>query len=793
MTSKLITLKRIIFITLFTLVTIVVLVIAFISPIAKYAIEKYSPKFLGRQIKLSWIYLNPFTGYVHISGLKVYSYQSDSIQLSAEGVSAKFAMFKMIHKTYEFESMTLDKPWGIVIQNHKQFNFSDLIERFTPKTPRDTTKPKGPPTHLAFMNLKINDGEFHYIAESVPVNYYIKHVNISSPGWRWDVDSLNTKVSLESGPSPGDLKADFCINLKTLDYRIATVINKFDINLINQYLQEIVNYGRIAANVDADVQATGNFGARLAVDATGFVAVNDLHFGKKPGEDYASFQRLAIRMVEVNPTHFKYYIDTIMLNKPYFKYERYDYLDNLQRMFGKNGENYTAVKADKTHFNLVIEIANYMRDLAENFIKSYYKIGKIAIYNGDVKFNDFSLRQEFSVAANPLNLVADSIDKNYDRMYARLQTSIQPYGFIGINLSLDPNDYGFFDVNYKIDKVPAAMFNPYLVTYTSFPMDRGTLEFDGNMVVEDSNITSNNHLLILDPRVGKRVPKKDTKWIPVPLIMSIVRERSEAIEYELPIHGRLTHPKFNLWNIIGHTVENIFLKPPSSPYMAHTQHVERQIEKALSLTWQLRQTRLTMPQQKLINKIGEYLRSVPSASITVNPIVYAEAEKEQIMFFEAKKKYYSYTHHGAAFNEDDSLKLEKMSVKDSQFVHYLDKALGDSSLFTLQEKCTRLLGQGTINAAYAQLIQQRENAFVAALRLEKDSSKVKFMKAEAVVPFNGFSYYKLSYQGEFPKSFLKAYSEMEELNQEPPREKFEEKRKQEISVLPPAHKLNSVK
>jgi hypothetical protein len=67
------------------------------------------------------------------------------------------------------------------------------------------------------------------------------------------------------------------------------------------------------------------------------------------------------------------------------------------------------------------------------------------------------------------------------------------------------------------------------------------------------------------------------------------------------------------------------------------------------------------------------------------------------------------------------------------------------------------------------------------------------MKAEAVVPFNGFSYYKLSYQGEFPKSFLKAYSEMEELNQEPPREKFEEKRKQEISVLPPAHKLNSVK
>jgi len=55
-----------------TLAIIVILVIAFISPISKNFVEKYSIKYLGRHVRMSWIYLNLFTGYVHIAHLKVY-------------------------------------------------------------------------------------------------------------------------------------------------------------------------------------------------------------------------------------------------------------------------------------------------------------------------------------------------------------------------------------------------------------------------------------------------------------------------------------------------------------------------------------------------------------------------------------------------------------------------------------------------------------------------------------------------------------------------------------------------
>lgn len=46
------------------LIILAVLVIVFISPITKYAIEKYAERYTGRQITMDWAYVNPFTGYI---------------------------------------------------------------------------------------------------------------------------------------------------------------------------------------------------------------------------------------------------------------------------------------------------------------------------------------------------------------------------------------------------------------------------------------------------------------------------------------------------------------------------------------------------------------------------------------------------------------------------------------------------------------------------------------------------------------------------------------------------------
>jgi len=115
-------------------------VILFISPIAKYLVERFDEKYTGRQITMDGAYVNLFTGYVNFSSLKIYELKSDSIFISAEGLSANIAVLKIFSKTYEISKLTLDHPRGIIIQNKKVLNLSDLIEKFSSKKKREHLK-----------------------------------------------------------------------------------------------------------------------------------------------------------------------------------------------------------------------------------------------------------------------------------------------------------------------------------------------------------------------------------------------------------------------------------------------------------------------------------------------------------------------------------------------------------------------------------------------------------------------------------------------------------------------------
>jgi uncharacterized protein involved in outer membrane biogenesis len=178
---------------------IIVLIVLLISPITKYLIEKYDVEYTGREITLDWAYVNPFTGYVHLDDLVIYEHESDEAFLSMKGLSANLSMHKLLSKTYEITKVKLKKPVGYVIQNEKDFNFSDLIERFS----SDSTKEKtNEVVRFNLLNIKIVDGEFHYAERQTPVNYFIKNVNIDSEGLRYDVDTLPIHFSFSSGLGP---------------------------------------------------------------------------------------------------------------------------------------------------------------------------------------------------------------------------------------------------------------------------------------------------------------------------------------------------------------------------------------------------------------------------------------------------------------------------------------------------------------------------------------------------------------------------------------------------------------
>ena len=124
-------LTKILLIIVGCVIAALTVVILMISPITKYLIEKYDEQVLGRQILLDWVYVNPFTGYVHISNLRIYEVKNQrnlvepgSIFFSAMGASANFSLIKLLSRTIEIEQLTVDRPNG-----HKQFSFREGRQR----------------------------------------------------------------------------------------------------------------------------------------------------------------------------------------------------------------------------------------------------------------------------------------------------------------------------------------------------------------------------------------------------------------------------------------------------------------------------------------------------------------------------------------------------------------------------------------------------------------------------------------------------------------------------------------
>jgi len=516
---------------------------------------------------------------------------------------------------------------------------------------------------------------------------------------------------------------------------------------------------------------------------TGKIQVNDFHFGKKPGSDYVSFDTALFDLAQVAPRNKIYFLDSIVLTHPAILYEQYDDMDNVSKIFGRHGANITAVKNDPDRFNLIIELVDYIRNISKEFFSSYYKVTRVAVYRANVMYNDYSPREKFSISANPLNVTADSIDKQKKEALLTFTTGIKPYGSAAVDVRLNPGESGDFDLKYHLEKLPVPMFNPYLITYTSFPMDRGVIEANGNWKVRKGNIESTNHLIILDPRVGKRLKKKDTKWIPMPLAMAFIRERGNVIDYEIPVTGDLKKPKFHLWDVITDIISNIFVKPVTTPYRQHVKEIERELEKSLVLKWELRGTELNRHQEKFVKKMVDFLVANQDAKISVYPSMYTAKEKEYILFFEAKKKYYLSLSRDRAksdkekiFTEEDSIKVDKMSVKDSSFIQYLNRTVRDSMMFTIQEKCRTLIGQELIDLRYNQLNKEREAFFISYFKKEHVENRVNIHPVETTIPFNGFSYYKIDYKGKVPESLQKAFDEMSQLNDERPRIKYEKDR-----------------
>jgi hypothetical protein len=295
------------------------------------------------------------------------------------------------------------------------------------------------------------------------------------------------------------VSGNFTVNTRTQDYRLSTVISDLDLELIRQYLWELINYGMFRARLHANLTASGNFHDVNLISIKGKLSINDFHLGRTTTEDYISCSRLSLVMDELSPNNSRYLFDSVTLDNPFVSYERFDSLDNVQALFGKAGSNISDITKQSGRFNLLITIGRYIKTLGQKFFESKYKINSLAINNGNFTFTDFSLSEKFLIHLDEIYFHGDSITKANKRVKFYLKSGIYPHGNLSASLTINPLDSGDLDLNYQVSNLPVTAFNPYIISYTSFPLDKGALELNGTWRVRGGVIKSQNNIVLIDP------------------------------------------------------------------------------------------------------------------------------------------------------------------------------------------------------------------------------------------------------------------------------------------------------
>jgi hypothetical protein len=653
---------------------------------------------------------------------------------------------KLFGKAYDLSSVSFDQLWVNVIQDSTIFNFSDLIEV-------DTTIKKEA-VQYCIRNIQINNSEFHYHERTIPVKYYITKVNLQCSNLEWDVDTTHLDFDFLSGTGSGAVKGSANINMKESLYDLKTVVTKFDLKVLEQYMKDFSNYGTFSAFLDADVHSKGSMKNSLEMMTSGKFAITDFHFGKTEGDDYVSFSRFSMNIDSLNPAGKKYFFNTLLLDSPFIKYEKYDQLDNFSTMFGINGANVTKAKEMHGQINIIFTIATYLSELAANIVNSDYRVDQASITNAHLLYNDYSLLEKFSITANPIAIKVRDIDTKNKRMYVTLNTRLHPFGDVDVKYDVNPKDFNDFHLEYKVDDLPLPLFNPYTITYSSFPFHKGTVELHGTWNVVNSQINSENHLLITNPTTADKVKNKGTKKIPVPLVMFFVRNFNRKIDVDIPITGDLKNPKYHLWDAILDVITNIVIKPPTFPYRISKEKAKEEKEEFEVMEWRPMQGNLNDDQEKQLKKISRYMFFHPQSNLTIKPEYFEDKEKEMIVLFEAKKKYFAAERHFkiSELSEEDSIEISKFSVKDSLFVRYLDRVANkDGLVFANELKCWILVGESKVNKEYEELVATRKKQIMDYFADKNTSERITFEKAVSTIPPSGFSHCIFRYRGEEPE------------------------------------------
>jgi hypothetical protein len=715
-------LKRILIPLLIVIVSLMVLLIIFISPVTKWAIEKYSVEYTGRQVNMDKLYINLLTGTIESSGLKIYEAKSNKIFFQCEELTATMQTHELLVHKYDLTELKLSHPILNIIETGNRFNFSDLIDRFTKKTSgeKETTGK----TKWFIDKAEVDNATIIY-TNTFPYNSIkIERCNISIPGISWNnkIYSVLTDFSFASG---GDVKGSISFNKNNWVYALALDINRFDITPFYSYLKDYLKVNSLNGFLSTHLNLTGNMHAASDIAASGNITAENFSIIDNVNDTLTAINKMEINIDSLNTAKNIYRFADIILLKPYLKVEMYADGYNFDRL--ETSPVIDSASATTTYANVFLMMCAYIQNITKDYVVSNYIVNKFSAEDGKLDFYDYTLNDKFYYTLDSLHLFSDKINSNDSMISLTASSLLNHAGQINADMNISPKDFKNFNLSCAIKNLTVADFNPYSKYYVATPFLDGVATYTEKTTVANRKLKSDNLIVINHIIAGKKDKTIRPQYnMPVRLGVALLKDVHGNIKLNIPVAGSLDDPKFKFGKIIWQILGNLIVKAATAPFHLLAGLFGGKDDDYKEIDFNYLQTAIDTTQQKQLDQLAKIIKEKPELKLELIQVCNKAEEAEALAIFQEKKKYLGIND---SVNYAQLQQINALKNNDSLFVKYLNNNLQTTStaFLSTQEKCMLLAGKDNMSRSIDSIMQKRNERIADYLQQKQTSAANLFI------------------------------------------------------------------
>jgi len=690
--------------------------VAFLLPyLLKRYIEQHSVAWIGRQVHIDRIVLNPFTLTYGVEGVECLEPEGSEVFVSWRSISVKADLWSGFREgRWRFRQLRITDPYVHVVQKGDRFNFSDLLALGG----EDTAGTGASAVLFSMEGIQLTGGRVRYASDILKAPIGISGLmanctRITSESARMDFD---LHFTIDGG---GEAGGRFMIDTDRSRYAVHADIRSFALAPLLPYLQDFLHTTALRGDLDLALDLEDSWADTAAFAAKGSLVLNQLAITDGAGNSLIGLQQGRLVLDTLNARDQLFKVGHLRMDGFSTRYQQWADGSNTWSKGLKLDTTTTAegttTTLDAEPGNIFLLLADYIRMLGQEFVANQYSADSLSVVNASIAFEDFTPEQPVRFRLDQLAIRSSRISTATGTADFTLSTRLNERGSLNSTFRFDPKDFHNVVADATVKDLYLPHLDGYSRWYAAHPLTSGILRYTGTTSIQQGRIDSRNHLSVDNLRFGKQTAVHDSGIYVLPLRLgtALLRDVHGMIDLDIPVKGDLNDPEFKPWPIVWQVLKNLVVKAAAAPVRLVGGMLGGNGEGgAQEVRFPSLATALDKDQRRALDALAALLKEKAELRVAMVPLVDLQQETENWAAREMKQAYLGLQ---TPLTTTDSLRVEELSLRDSSFTAFLDAKVPSTGGTSERERCLLAVGAEAARQAVGALEEHRQQAVRAYL------------------------------------------------------------------------------